>query len=336
MNISNTSDYPSVTVVMISLNDEKIIDACLSSIRRQDYPQDKIAILMVDGGSTDKTLSIASKYSVDVLSRPDLRESPDIRGGIALTSSRSDLTLFFSADNRFKENNVLSLLVAASIDPEVVACETLRYGYRSTDPVLSRYFALIGGGDPIAVGLGKADRVPHDCPGWCGFGDSEDKGFYYKVSFPADNSKIPTIGANGFLIKNKYIKMTDLAGKALHIDMCVDLILKGHNKFAFIKGGHVIHYLDLKLANFLRRRILYAKMYENSKTPRIYSVFHRSQWLRLMCLVLANLTCIWPLIRALKGFFIKPDIAWFLNPLVSFAFTVGYGVYFLKSKFFKW
>lgn len=334
INMKNRAQ-PTITVVMISFNDEKILAGCLSSIRQQDYPQHLIRIIMVDGGSTDDTVSIAGKYDAEVVSRPDLQNYPNIRAGIALTSAQSDLILFFSADNRLQEEDVLSTMTRALVDKEIVACETLRYGYQKTDPILSRYFALIGGADPIAVGLGKADRGPYDCHGWHGWGKAEDCDFYYKVTFPKDVSRIPTLGANGFLIKRELLEKTSLASSALHIDMCVELILQGHNNFAFLKDRHVVHHLDLKILSFLKRRLLYANMYHSENTPRIYSVFHKRDFMRLLILTLCNMTVLVPLLRAFKGYISQRDVAWFLHPIVSFAFTIGYSLFVVKRQLMK-
>ena len=331
MNHIINDSKPTVTAVLISLNDEKILEGCLSSIRKQDYPQNLIDIIMVDGGSTDDTVNIAKKYYTEVISRPDLKDYPNIRGGIALTSAKSDLILFVSADNRLQEEDVLSVMVRTLADREIVACETLRYGFHRSDPVLSRYFALIGGADPIAVQLGKADRGPFDSNSWHGYGEVEDCGFYYKVTFPKDVSKIPTLGANGLLIKRMLLEKTRLATSALHIDMCVELILQGHKKFAFIKDKHVIHFLDLKLLSFLKRRLLYANMYHSANTNRIYSVYHKRDFVKLTIIVLCNITVIFPFLRAVKGYFNKKDMAWFLHPVVCFAFTVGYSLFFAKK-----
>jgi len=331
MNKNISGAKPTITAVMISLNDEKILEDCLKSIRRQDYPQELIEIILVDGGSIDNTVAIAQKHDAQIISRPDLKDSPDVRGGMALTLAKTDLILFVSADNRLQENDVLSKMAFALEDKDCVACETLRYGFDPDDPILSRYFALIGGADPIAVGLGKADRGPYDFNGWHGYGKSTDCGFYLQVEFPKDVAKIPTLGANGILIKRKFIEMTSLASSALHIDMCVELILDGHNKFAFLKDRHVIHYLDLKLLTFFKRRLLYAKMYADDQTKRIYSVFHKDDFFKLLVLVFFNLTLLIPLLRAIKGYLHKRDAAWFLHPVVSFAFTVGYSLFFVKK-----
>jgi glycosyltransferase involved in cell wall biosynthesis len=58
-------NLPSISIVIPTYNCERTIKACLDSIVRQDYPKDKIEVIIVDGGSKDKTLEIARKYGVD-------------------------------------------------------------------------------------------------------------------------------------------------------------------------------------------------------------------------------------------------------------------------------
>lgn len=52
---------PLVSVVMPVWNEGRYLTAALDAVDRQTYPPDKIEILIVDGGSTDDTLSIAQE-----------------------------------------------------------------------------------------------------------------------------------------------------------------------------------------------------------------------------------------------------------------------------------
>ena len=322
----------SVTVSMISYNDELILEDCLTSIRNQSYDQKLVNILIIDGGSNDGTLRIAQKYGATIISRPELKNQPNIRVGMAFALPQTDLILYFSADDRLQEPDTLAKMVETFIDEDIVACETLRYGYRRTDPILSRYFALIGGCDPIAVGLGKADRGPYDKNrAWHSFGTVEDCGEYYKIKFESDISKIPTIGANGFLVRRELIEKMDYKENAAHIDMCVSLIRKGYNTFTFVKNKHVIHYININPFSFLKRRLLWAEVYSADKIKREYGVFQKKDTARLVLMVFANLTLIVPLLRAIKGYLSVKDIAWFLHPLMCFAFTLSYGWFYIKK-----
>ncbi|MDP2943906.1 MAG: glycosyltransferase [Candidatus Omnitrophota bacterium] len=52
-----------VSVIITTKNEEKNIASCLESIKTQNYPQDKIEIIVVDNNSIDRTKEIALKYT---------------------------------------------------------------------------------------------------------------------------------------------------------------------------------------------------------------------------------------------------------------------------------
>lgn len=54
-----------VSVICPVFNEEKFIEACIVSIIEQDYPQDAMEVLFIDGRSTDKTRDIISRYQKD-------------------------------------------------------------------------------------------------------------------------------------------------------------------------------------------------------------------------------------------------------------------------------
>ena len=51
-----------VSVICPVFNEEKFIEECIMSIIEQDYPQDMMEVLFVDGRSTDKTREIIERY----------------------------------------------------------------------------------------------------------------------------------------------------------------------------------------------------------------------------------------------------------------------------------
>lgn len=323
--------YPSVTIVMISYNDEKIIEECFKSIKKQDYPG-KVNILIVDGGSTDHTLDIAKKYNVKIILKPQYKDAPHIRGEIAVNSVKSDIVIFFSADNRFKELDCLKKMMEPFFDKEIVAVETFRYGYNNNDSLLTKYFALIGGNDPIAVALGKADRSPYDEDKWHSFGKAENIKNYFKVTFDNDISKIPTLGMNGFAIRNKLLQKFKF-NNSLHIEMCSNLIRRGYNKFGFVKNAHIIHSIDTSLIEFLKRRLKWKKLYsEGNNIKRTYLVYNpKKDKLKLFLLIISSITIVFPLLRAIKGFIKKQELAWFLHPLVLNIFIFNYGLDLIRQ-----
>lgn len=55
--------YPSISVVLPVYNGEKHILKCIESLLSQSYPQERVEIIIVDNGSTDKTLELLERYS---------------------------------------------------------------------------------------------------------------------------------------------------------------------------------------------------------------------------------------------------------------------------------
>ncbi|HKA89889.1 MAG TPA: glycosyltransferase family 2 protein [Haliangiales bacterium] len=56
---------PFVTVAMPSFNEERYIEVCLRSVLGQDYPADRLEVLVADGRSTDRTREIVTRIAAD-------------------------------------------------------------------------------------------------------------------------------------------------------------------------------------------------------------------------------------------------------------------------------
>jgi succinoglycan biosynthesis protein ExoA len=72
---------PFVTIAMPSLNEQRFIETCLESVRRQDYPPDRYEILIADGGSTDGTRAIVARLAeadprIRLIDNPDRIQAP--------------------------------------------------------------------------------------------------------------------------------------------------------------------------------------------------------------------------------------------------------------------
>jgi len=77
-----------ISVVIPSFNEEERIERCLTSLVQQDFPRNEYEIIVVDGGSKDKTREIAEKYADVVF----IQTSPKVGG------ARNDGTLRASGD----------------------------------------------------------------------------------------------------------------------------------------------------------------------------------------------------------------------------------------------
>lgn len=108
-----------VSVVVPARNEEPRIGGCLGALLAQDYPREAYEVIMVDDGSTDRTVGVAEGFGVTVLRQPH-------RGGAAarnlgVAHARGELVAFTDADC-VAERHWLHELVAAFEDPEVGVC----------------------------------------------------------------------------------------------------------------------------------------------------------------------------------------------------------------------
>jgi len=78
------SAEPLVSVIVPVRNEERTIARCLAGLHAQDYPRNRIEILVVDGRSTDRTREIAATHAgVRVLDNPRRHAGPAMNVGIA-------------------------------------------------------------------------------------------------------------------------------------------------------------------------------------------------------------------------------------------------------------
>jgi cellulose synthase/poly-beta-1,6-N-acetylglucosamine synthase-like glycosyltransferase len=73
----DTFVWPRVSLLVAMRNEEKRITACLRSIAAQDYPADRLEVLVFDGGSTDRSAELA-REELKRLPHAELYPNPGI------------------------------------------------------------------------------------------------------------------------------------------------------------------------------------------------------------------------------------------------------------------
>lgn len=326
----------SISVVIPTYNSTKTLESLLKSIRAQEYNQEKIEIILSDGGSKDSLGSLAKKYNAKIYHvTPQRLQNAEYNRAFGAVKAKNDILAFFDHDNILPHTKILGNMIKPLIENKnIVGVETLFYHYDKSFSLLDRYFALFGVNDPLPFYLQKADRQSYIYPhGYHLSGKSKKMSNYYVVKFIPD--KIPTLGSNGFLIRKdilmKYAQVS--LEHFFHIDVNVDLIKKGYNTYAFTKDSitHLSGHHDF--LSYLWRRMLYMRKYHfEDKGKRRYSVFEKKDFKNLIYFVLISITFIKPTIDAFRGFLVIHDIAWFLHPVMCFGTVVVYGYTFITAQ----
>lgn len=327
---------PSISVCIPTFNSEKTVERCLRLIREQSYPQDKIEIILGDGGSSDGTFDIGRKYKARIVSIPKEKQHAEYNRGVAFNKAKNELALIVDHDNFLPYKHWLRDMVEPLVaDKEVVASSTCYYDYDKKYDIMDRYFALYGASEPLPYFLKKTDRLSQVDKMWNLFGKASDCGKYFIVEFDPDPRKFPSIGSNGCLMRKDLVLRNAKADPDNHypIDVLYDVCKKGHNKFAFVKNS-IIHLTHSRgLWEFLKRRKRFVEQYhfeEHSK--RRWSVVMPGDEFNLFLFVIYSLTIIGPLITALKGYIKIKDPAWFIHPVMCLGTTIIYGWVFLRFK----
>lgn len=95
----------SVTIVVLTKNEEKNIEECLKSVKGF---ADRVVI--VDSGSTDATLDIAKKYGADIYQHKFENYAKQFNWGLNNTDINTKWTMRLDADERLTENLCQELL----------------------------------------------------------------------------------------------------------------------------------------------------------------------------------------------------------------------------------
>jgi len=338
---------PTISVVMPTLNAAKTMDEALRTIREQDYPQEKIEIIVADGGSKDATVEIAKRYGAKIFSNP--LKTGEAGKAVAARNSTGELLAIIDSDNYLPQGDWLRQMVAPFADGEVVGSEPWEYTWRGKDSLVSRYWALVGVNDPLCLFLGNYDRRGYLSRSWTGLPvREEDQGEWLKVSL--EKGKLPTIGANGTIFRRTFLKPEALGNYLFDIDIISQRLPEGEIKFAKVKIG-IVHTYARNLGDFWRKqkRRVADFLYHQKIGDRAYEWdFPRRPGLAgigdyfrfvftgknkgLLIFVLETVLILPLFWQTLKGFVRKPDLAWFLHPVVCWMTLLIYTGGVIRAK----
>ena len=90
-------NFPHTTIVIPVFNGDSTLSLCLDSISYLRYPKDKLEVIVVDNGSTDASVAIASNYEVTLLQNLSIKSSYAARN-TGISAAKGDLIVFTDAD----------------------------------------------------------------------------------------------------------------------------------------------------------------------------------------------------------------------------------------------
>jgi len=130
-----------ISVIIPTLNEEKYLPRCLKSLVNQqsDHPCE---ILVIDGGSTDRTVQVAEKYADEVLMKPNAPVGA--ARNLGAKTATGDILAFIDADTIANPQWVESIDEAFRRERRAVGLTgpTLPYDGRLSDAITYRLWTI--------------------------------------------------------------------------------------------------------------------------------------------------------------------------------------------------
>lgn len=323
----------SISVVIPTLNSATVLEKCLSSIRAQKYPKAKVEIIIVDGGSSDDTLKIARKYLAKIIHNP--LKTAEAGKALGVKVGRGEIIALIDSDNILPTTNWFKRMVRPFKNPEIILSEPIKYTYRRSDPYLTRYFALLGMNDPICLFIGNYDRYSYLTKRWTGLivQSQSKKPGYLQVTLSKE--PIPTIGANGTMIRRVQLKPILNKTKYLFdIDILLRIIRqKGEVKIAKVNVGIIHTFVEDHAGKFFLkqlRRISDLSFHQDQKNRALN---WEKTFVKGIFKFIISCILVMPIIfQTLVGYFRRPDKAWFFHPIACYSTLLIYIYGWVKGK----
>jgi glycosyltransferase involved in cell wall biosynthesis len=313
-------NLPLVSFVTATYNSGWCIEDSLKSIRKQDYPKEKIEIIFADGGSTDNTLKIAKEYGVKVLKNKLKLGEPGF--ALGCEKAKGDLIVFLGHDNQLVQKNWIRLMIKPFIEANVtVAFPHLenkkedswltKYVNKFTDPF--NHFVYGYTNNPLT--FEKIYKVV-------------EKGDSWKVfDFSLMNHPILAFDQGLMLRKKGFQRNKD----TWYCDILPILdLIRGKKKFAYVSVASNYHStLNKGLKQFIKKHqwgIDY-----NLSPKKTFGIFKKpfglkarenymslNRKIRMFLYPFYGISFIFPCLRALYFYFKDREKEWFYHPFITF------------------
>lgn len=256
----------------------------LRSIQAQDFPPDEMETLVITEGTSESAKAIG------------------------IRKAKGEVIGILASDNELIHKDHLSYAYDWA---KKGFFNSALYYHSYSDDILNRYFALIGGNDPLSYYMGKNDKRSHA---------------NYKTNMKG------AIGDNGFFIRKDLIENTDL-DNYYHIDNAIEAT---EGVFGVTTDYPIWHKTGGNIFSFFAKRYKYGMQHAFNKNRRWHLVDFRNptDTRRFLWFIFATLTVLQPLCLSIRGYLKVKDVAWFLHPICCLmtVFTYGFLVLSLTTK----
>ncbi len=311
---------PKVSFIIPTLNAAPFLDSCLRAIRGQDYPADKIEIVIADAFSTDKTREIGRQYQAKIIDNPEILHEPGKTLGNA--AATGELLFYTDADNTLATDQWLRLMVAPYLAEKGVVGFLPQTVPAPDSSSLNRYLSYLFT-DPLTWFIYGAAANPHDYPQI--FSPTVETEAYKVYKFSPE--KHPLFGlSQGSGVAATFTR----GGKGAADDILSGIqIIEQGGLVVYVPGAGVYHYHVRGLADFLKKyrwrvRNNFSQKVKGMGMMNRLNFFDRGKKLRLALFIPYSLCLILPLLDSIR-LALKwqdPVMLWHLPACITLSFVI--------------
>lgn len=304
-------ELPLISIIIPTLNNEKDFPDFLHSIKIQTYPRNKLEVLIIDGGSKDKTRLLAKKNGFKVIPNPLVLAEPGVTLG--MEKANGELMMVLAMDNIFKDPHAFEKIAKVFEDKSIFAALP-KQDYEKNDNLFTKYHNTFT--DPFnhfINGYASNTRTFHKIY------DTLVHTNIYDVYDFQSNPNLPMMSfSQGFTIRKNYRRKEE---DALDDVSPIINLIKEDKKIAYIHSLSLYHHTINNVGHFIRKQRWAT---QNALERKKYGIAHRytqlsfNQKMRTFLWPFYSLSIVFPTLRAIQGLIQDRELLWLFHPVECF------------------
>jgi glycosyltransferase involved in cell wall biosynthesis len=242
-----------VSIIMPTLNSERTIRMSLESIRKQNFDRSSVEILVLDGGSSDKTVEIAKEFNCVVMENK--KKLPEYAKHIGILSAKGKYVIFLDSDEVFTSMDAINARVSIFKENSAKIIFTGGYIKPKEAHYINDYINHFS--DPFSFFIyGTSSGFQYYMKSMLAAYKHHSVREKYAVLFLDENSRLPLADlCAGNAIDMDYVK--EAIGEKINdvriLTQIIYIILKKDRRIFVLKDDFIVHYSSDSFRKYLNK-----------------------------------------------------------------------------------